>query len=324
MTIPILSPERVFEKLSGDQYPARARYLAMYSSWLGGIVRSPGLMVVPIDDHIVHRGDGVFEAIKCVDARVFALDRHLERLLSSAGAIGLKPPLSFEALREICLATVRAAGERDCLLRLYVSRGPGSFSVNPYDVIGAQVYLVITRFQSPGDDAYEKGVSADVSSVAVKDGFFATAKTCNYLPNVLMKKEAVERGVDYMISVDESGAMAEGATENFAIVSARGEFVVPDFGRTLRGVTVVRAMELAREHLLASGRLTSVRNARLALADVVEAREVMVLGTTIDCLSVTRFAGRPVSDGRVGEVARELCRLLKNDMSGGPLAVKIE
>jgi len=33
----------------------------MYSSVVGGIVLDPSMMVIPIDDHMVHRGHGVFD-----------------------------------------------------------------------------------------------------------------------------------------------------------------------------------------------------------------------------------------------------------------------
>jgi len=36
-------------------------YPAMYSSIFGGVVLNPAMMMIPIDDHIVHRGHGVFD-----------------------------------------------------------------------------------------------------------------------------------------------------------------------------------------------------------------------------------------------------------------------
>ena len=47
-----------------------AGYYAMYSSWWDAITVDPNLMVVPVDDHMVHRGDGLFETFKCVDGAV--------------------------------------------------------------------------------------------------------------------------------------------------------------------------------------------------------------------------------------------------------------
>lgn len=36
-------------------------YPAMYSSVYGGIILDPAMMVIPMDDHMVHRGHGVFD-----------------------------------------------------------------------------------------------------------------------------------------------------------------------------------------------------------------------------------------------------------------------
>jgi hypothetical protein len=39
----------------------------MYSSVVGGIVLDPCMMVIPIDDHMVHRGHGVFDTATIAD-----------------------------------------------------------------------------------------------------------------------------------------------------------------------------------------------------------------------------------------------------------------
>ena len=47
----------------------------------------PRLMTIPLDDHLVHRGDGVFEALAIVGGKVYQLDAHLARL-KRIGGIG--------------------------------------------------------------------------------------------------------------------------------------------------------------------------------------------------------------------------------------------
>lgn len=323
--LPLLSASEVLERMSRQVPPIRQTYAAMYSSWFGGIVREPSLMVIPIDDHGFHRGDAVFEAIKCVDGRIYALDRHLERMKRSADAIHLKLPRSLEEMHRIAVETVRASGLRNCYLRYYASRGPGGFTQNPYDSIGAQIYLVITAFKAMPAEKYETGVAIMLSSIRVKEGIFATVKSCNYLPNVLMKKEAVDAGVDFSVSRDEHGWIAEGSTENFAIISKDGELVVPGFERTLKGVTASRLMELAERDLVPRGLLKGVRNGHLTEEDVLSAREAMMLGTTLDVLPVTTFGGRKIGEaGRVGPLCRELQKSLLADMVEGPLVTAID
>ena len=73
-----LKDEQVLEKL--PRLPHHDNYLAMYSSVYGGIIQDPRLMLVPVDDHIVHRGDGIFEAFKSIDRKIYLLQSHLDRL----------------------------------------------------------------------------------------------------------------------------------------------------------------------------------------------------------------------------------------------------
>jgi branched-chain amino acid aminotransferase len=258
--------------------------------------------------------------VKCVDGNVYALDRHLERLYRSADRIGLTPPVKIAELREICLETTRAAKVPNAMLRLYVSRGPGGFTTNPYECIASQIYLVITAFQPVPEEKYERGVSAKISAISVKEGFFANVKSCNYLPNVLMKKEAVDAGVDFTVSRDERGYLAEGSTENFGIISKDGEFLIPAFDRILKGVSAVRMMELA-ENAVKNGLIKAVRNAHITMAEMLAAREAMFLGTTLDVLPVTSFDGKPVGDGKVGPVCREFLKLIREDLKNGPAMV---
>ena len=58
----------------------RAKIHSMYSSATGYITTDPELMVIPIDDHLVHRGDGVFESFKCLNGSIYNLDAHLKRM----------------------------------------------------------------------------------------------------------------------------------------------------------------------------------------------------------------------------------------------------
>jgi 4-amino-4-deoxychorismate lyase len=318
----VLSFEDVVAKFREPAHKVRESYRVMYSTWYGGFVTDPQLMMVPLDDHIVHRGDGVFEAAKCTGNRIFALRRHLERLFLSAEKIALSSPHTIEEIESIAVEAVRLSGLGDAMIRLYLSRGPGGFTANPYESIGNQIYLVVTRLNPVTPEKYEKGTRVKISAHAIKEGFWSTVKSCNYLPNVMMKKESVDTGVDFTVSRDEEGYLAESSTENFGIVSKDGELLIPAFSKTLRGVTAVRVMELA-EDLVEAGQLKSVRNAHITEKDVALAKEAMMLGTTLDCLPVTSFEDQLVGDGQVGPVCRSLLKKLRDDMVSGPLVTVV-
>lgn len=306
----VLSRPEVFGLLERRHLPYHAGYLAMYSSLYGGIVREPALMLVPVDDHVVHRGDGVFETVKCVSGRIYQLQAHLERLLASAAAIRLAPPVSAEELRRIVVATVRAGGGPECYLRILITRGPGGFSPSPAECPESGLYVVAYRAAAYPEELFERGVSVVSSRVPIKPGSFANIKSCNYLPNVLMKMEALERGAHYAVSVDERGCLAEGAAENVGLVSAEGRLLFPRFERILHGITVSRVAELAP----AAG-LGEPEFGDLSLEDAFRASEMLMLGTSFDVLPVVQLDGRPIGGGRPGPVFRRVRELLLADLA---------
>ncbi|QLY27079.1 aminotransferase class IV [Bdellovibrio sp. KM01] len=318
MSVALLTAEQARAKLADKNYPAQQTYLAMYSTWWDGIVTEPGMMVVPIDDHLVHRGDGVFEAIKVVNGRVFLYEEHLRRLENSAKLIGISLPMSLDKMKSIIAETVTAAGAKDALLRLYVSRGPGGFTTNPYDSISSQMYLVVTTLKLLPPEKYLQGVSIGKSAVPPKDPTLARIKSCNYLPNVLMKKESVDRGIDFTINVDEQGNFLEGSTENVVILDRDGFLVRPPLHQILKGTTMIRTFELA-EKLVQSGKIKGIKERSFTEDDVQSAKEVMMIGTTLDVLPVTAYEGVKIGSGTQGPVAKELNELLREDMKSAVL-----
>src|ERR1051325_11765634 len=90
---PFFKTDDAIARLRGSAHPKTANYYAMYSSVLGGIVTDPALMVVPLDDHIVHRGHAVFDTATLTRGMLYQLDPHLDRLLRSAESARI--PLPF-------------------------------------------------------------------------------------------------------------------------------------------------------------------------------------------------------------------------------------
>lgn len=291
------------------------RLYALYSSLTKGITTDPALMTVPLDDHLVHRGDGVFESFKCVNGNLYNLDAHLQRLEKSARAIGLALPADRGTLKSVIVQTVRAGGRREVLVRLLISRGTGNLGVNPYECRGPEWYVLVYR-PAQGPDR-SSGVKVGISKVPMKAPFFAEIKSCNYLPNVLMKKEAVDRGLDFVLSADADGLLGEGPTENVAIVTPEGALLSPPPGRVLAGTTVQRVITLAQQ-LIRNGVLQRAAFEPVPLRQVERAAEVLIIGTTPDVLPVIEMEGQPVGNGQPGPVCAALLAALQEDIRRNP------
>jgi len=306
------------ESLEKTRRPWHAKYYAMYSSVLTGTVVDPVLMQVPIDDHLVHRGEGVFDTFKCVARGAYNLEPHLRRLLRSAKAIDLHWPGGIDEIRELTLQTLRIADRDECSARVILARGPGSFGVSPYESEKPALYIVVYAAGTPFMERKPEGADVRRSEVPAKDIRFATVKNCNYLPNVMMKQEAVDWGVDFVVGFDQNGFMTEGATENLGIVTGDGKLLFPHVQRVLDGTTMLRVMQLA-EQLIDEGLLCSVGFADVTLEDLAAAGEMLVVGTTLNVVCVRSFDGTPVGSGKPGPVGLRLNAMLTDDIKNNTL-----
>ena len=293
--------------------PYHKDYYAMYSSVLDGVLTDPALMAIPIDDHVVHRGDGVFETFKCVDGAIYNMRAHLDRLETSAKHLGLSPSRTIDDMGDIVTETIRAGNQRDCLVRVLLTRGPGGMGVDPYQSKESQLYVIVYRLKQSFMQLHPDGARARTSSVHIKDPFLATAKTCNYLVNMLMKKEAADAGVDFVIAFDDNGLLAEGATENVGIVTRDNRLQFPKLENILAGTTMLRTIELAAS-LVQSGDLASVDQVDISRDVLAAAPEILITGTTRDVSAVVEFNGDKVGDGAPGPVFRKLSELLLCDI----------
>jgi branched-chain amino acid aminotransferase len=291
------------------------RYYAMYSSILDGVVVDPVLMQVPVDDHLVHRGDGVFDTFKCVQRGAYNLDAHLKRLVRSASEIGLHWTDGLEDIRAKVLQTLAIANQDDCSCRVILARGPGGLGVSPYESPRPALYIVVYMAGTPFMKAHPEGARVKKSHVPVKSGNFATYKHCNYLPNVMMKREAIDAGVDFVVSYDVHGFLAEGATENVAIVTKEQELLFPKMDYVLDGTTMLRVMKLA-ETLLQDGTLTRMVFADITESMVSSAAELLIIGTTLNVASACRYENLAVGVTCPGPVGKRLDKLLADDIAG--------
>src|SRR5919197_1192772 len=79
-----LTADDVLERLRALRARQPVKFWAFYSSQLGGIVTDPALMILPFDDHMVHRGHGIFDTAAIEGGKIYDLEAHLDRFIRSA------------------------------------------------------------------------------------------------------------------------------------------------------------------------------------------------------------------------------------------------
>lgn len=272
--------------------PGAEHILAFYDQRVGQICTDPRLLLLPLDDHICHRGDGLFESICYRERKIFALDAHLARMRDGALSLGIDPPCPWEEIRARILDVARASGQDHGDLRVFLSRGPGGFGISPQECPQAGLYMVALKKNLPTEELYRKGLTAFTSAIPPKQDYLARIKNTNYLPNVFMAMEARQRGMDVAVAFDENGLMGEAAIANVGIVDAAGRLLCPEIRRILPGTTLLAAMEVAAARM-------PVLQGSIRKDDIATAREMLLFTSSTLCVGVTHFDGRPVGRGEL-------------------------
>ena len=290
METPIWQAEDVQDWLR-NQNACPCPALALYRSDWGAIVTDPGLMSVPVDDHLVHRGDGVFETLLCEAGAVYNLDAHVKRLRTSAAAIHLEVPWTDPELRNIILDTFRASEAPRSLGRVLAGRGPGGFSVDPEESTGPSLYVVVYPSKPPFMESHPEGAKLITSRIPPKSGGLAPVKTCNYIPNALAKREATLAGADFALGVDAEGFLTESATENLATIPGPGVINIAPATHHLAGTTLTRVAEMMQ------GEGWTVTEEPIRPDQLFEMDEVWIVGTTAYVTMAVMFDGKPLFAG---------------------------
>jgi branched-chain amino acid aminotransferase len=272
--------------------PEAARSEAQPSgvAWLGGEIVPLAQARIPITDHGLLYGDGLFEGIRILGGRVFRLDDHLARFAAGAGAIGLALPGGTEAARAAVLATARAFGEDEAYVRLIATRGEGALGVDPASCPAPRLLVIVDRIALY--DARQREQGLDLVTVSVRrpppDVLDPRVKSLNYLNNVLAKREARMRGADEALVLNVHGHVAEAAVANVFCARDGGLWTPPGTDGALEGITRRTILELAADLGIAAGERT------LGRFDLFAAEEAFLTGSGAGLVPVRSLDGQRI------------------------------
>lgn len=317
----VFSTREALEMLQAKRQVDAPQIAAMYSSYVGGVITDPALMAVPLDDHMVHRGHGVFDTASLHEGRLYRLGIHLDRLLSSAAAARIDHGFTKQQLIDIVVGTAAVSGLREGSVRYWLTQGPGGFSFDPSECSEACFYCVIFESFTPaGDEDPDEGYAeVTIRNTPMKPKLLANIKSNNYLLNVLTHLEATDGGGRFGILVDDDGFVAEGAVVNVCFVTNSNHatpsmLITPPFDDILMGTTVRRVMQFSAGPLVDEGLIVGVEQRPIA-ADEMRGTidEMFLVGGDTHMFPITSWDGDAVGTGRTGAVTARLLELLEGE-----------
>jgi branched-chain amino acid aminotransferase len=233
---------------------------------------------------------------------IFRLDAHMHRLKASAEHYEINIPYSVEQLSEASLEVIRVNGLENAYLRPLAFFDSYSFSVWPKDCpVTTAIIAVPGRAYLQGGP--EHGVRVMISSTRRIDAsiLLPHVKACgHYMNSVRAVQEAIRKGYDEAILLNNLGDVAEGSGANVFVVKD-GTVITNDKDASIvMGITRDSVIQIARDLEL------PMEIRPISIADVREADELFFSGTAVEVTPIRSVDDRTLGDGSPGPITRRI------------------
>jgi branched-chain amino acid aminotransferase len=264
---------------------------------------------VPIMTHAFMYGTAVFEGIRAYwnaeEGQLYALrmKEHFVRLRNSSKIMLMSDLPSVDEFCDLALGVLRRNGFReDTYVRPSVYKDTQAIGVRLHG-LSHDFYILATPMGDYID--VEKGISTGTVSWRRTSDVSMPSRSKivgSYVNPAFSKTEAMLNGFDEAIVLTADGHVAEGSAENLFMVRD-GVLITPAVTEDiLEGITRAGIIEIAA-HLGIPVKERQIDRSELYIAD-----EVFLCGTGAQVSPVASVDHRPVGDGHVGPIAREVSK----------------
>ncbi|MFA5056978.1 MAG: aminotransferase class IV [Opitutaceae bacterium] len=252
-------------------------------------------------------GDAIYEVWRTYHGVIFAWEEHWARLLNSAAALGLTPPLSRERLLGEIRRTVHEFRRHrrspdDVYVRLQITRGGGPIGLDPALAERTDYVLLVQSNREFPPEKMRTGLKLSLAQGLRRNDrrtLDPAWKTGNYLNNLLCLREARARGADEVVMTNLEGEITEAAVSNVHFVR-EGVVLTPALGSgLLAGVTRRLLIEKIAP---VSG--VMLREIRLRPSALPEMQECFLTSSTKDLAPVAEIDGHRFQVGPTSVTAR--------------------
>ncbi|WP_406470580.1 aminodeoxychorismate lyase [Streptomyces hirsutus] len=259
--------------------------------WLDGGLQDIESARVSVFDHGLTVGDGIFETVKTVNGRPFALTRHLDRLARSARGLGLPEP-DLDEVRRACAAVIEANPMPLGRLRITFTGGHGPLGSDRGEH-GPTLVVAL------GDTTHRPDSTAVITVPWTRNerGALTGLKTTSYAENVVALARAREQGASEALFGNTVGRLCEGTGSNVFVVLDGEIHTPPVASGCLAGITRALAVEW-----------TGAAETDLPMDVLQRADEVFLTSTLRDVQAVRRVDDRELP-GAPGPVTAKAMRI---------------
>jgi branched-chain amino acid aminotransferase len=288
--------------------------------FVNGTITDADRASVAVFDHGFLFGEGIYETLRTYAREPFLFERHLRRLRHSASLLALDVPWSDADLLADVRKTMAAqpgltgpSGVDEAYIRILVTRGVGDLSYNPAACPQPSLVIIVKPFPGQPERTFSQGIKIALVSVRRNhpQALNPEIKSNNLINNALAMQEAIRRGAEEALMLNQAGELAECAQSNVFLVRGGAVRTPPLTAGLLPGVTREYVLELAASLGL------DAREARLTPDDLQAADEVFITGTTREVTPVVAVDDHRVGAGTPGPITTALLTEFRARVSGG-------
>jgi branched-chain amino acid aminotransferase len=258
---------------------------------------------IPVMDHGVLYGDGIFEGIRAYNGRVFKLDDHLKRFYAASRAIQLDLPLSLDEIEEVVLETCRRNNISSGYIRLVCTRGADGLGLYPSPKSHPpRLFCIAGQVALYSDEAYQRGLKVITSHLRRNKATIVDPqiKSLNYLNNILASIEAHRYGCDEALMLNEEGLVTECTGDNVFLVKDGVIKTPPIWLGTLDGITRQAVIKIAKELNI------ELKEEPFTHFNLLNSDEAFLTGTAAEIIALTELDGQKIGTGVAGEITLKL------------------
>jgi branched-chain amino acid aminotransferase len=268
--------------------------------------------VIPVLDHGLLYGEGVYEVMRTLNRKPFLYGPHMDRMRKSAEMINLDVPFTDEEMLAKIDETARAfyvsqgdAGRgSELYIRVLLTRGVGPMTYDPASCPIPTLVIIIKAQVDPPADAYEKGVKVILVPVVRNHPFSINPliKSNNLLNNALASQYAMRNGGFEAIMRNYRNEISECSQSNLFVVKDGVVLTPPIQAGLLAGITRAFTFEVGKECGV------DVREQTLTDADLFGADEMFLTSTTRDIVPIVTVNETTIGPGVPGPLTKKLLR----------------
>lgn len=249
---------------------------------------------IGVSDLALQRGYGIFDYLKVIDNRPVFLEDHFDRFYNSAKEMYLEVGLTRAQLKKAIAELVQKNGVATSGIKLLLT---GGYSEDGYSMGKPNLILLQYPLDMQEENEFDTGLKLVTYNHQRQLPFI---KTIDYLMAVRLHPFMKENNAADVL-YHNNGAVTECPRANFFVVTDN-EILTPKTN-ILKGITRSKVLNFKIDGY-------SILERDFSLAGLDNVKEAFITSTTKYAYPVSVIDGKPIGDGRIGPVTKQVRELL--------------